>query len=138
MALTVTITQFQGGVNASENEEMRGVANYLIWLCGRYGMDAKAIGGNPGGSVSPVNPGYGALNPLEFTVDDTSPIVTGGNTITLPQFIGYQLLFVRNGLTQVQYNTGTNTYYYWNPITGKFICYGDANEGDEFSLRPYK
>lgn len=136
MSLSVTITQFSGGVTSFDNSDLRGTANYLIWLCGRYGMQVQA--GTGGGSVIPVNPGGGSLEPLEFTVSDTTPIPTGGNSITLPQFIGYQLAFIRGGMDQYSYSDGTNTYYKWNKITGFFQCFGDATEGEQFALVPYK
>lgn len=138
MSLTVTITQFTGGVTEYNNTGLRGTANYLIWLCGSYGMQVQAIGGG-GGSVTPVNPGFITPNPIEFTVSDTTLIPTGGYQVTIPQFIGFQLMFIRNGNTQYQYdNSGQNTYYKWNSVTGLFQCFGDAVEEEQFGLIPYK
>lgn len=137
MTITTTITQFSGGVTALENKSSRGVANYLLWLCGRYGVEAKNlinIGG--GGTVIPVPPPYAPVNPLEFVVSNTSPISTGGNSINIPAYIGYNLVFFRNNIPQSQINSG-GTYFTWNKITGDFSCVGDASVDELFSLNPF-
>lgn len=53
MALTITTTQFAGGVTELTNpDEARGVANYLYWLCGKFALEGQVIiEGDPGGIV---------------------------------------------------------------------------------------
>lgn len=77
MSLTVTITQFSGGVTASENPDLHGIANYLYALCAPYNLEAAIISGaGGGGSISPVNPSS-PPSIVDFYVSDTTPIVTG-------------------------------------------------------------
>ena len=55
MSLSVTVSQFAGGVNGYNNETARGVANYLYWICGKFSLEAQyKIGGAAGGSVLPI------------------------------------------------------------------------------------
>lgn len=57
MPLTVNITQFEGGVTAYNNTTAEGVANYLIWLCGKFGLEAQdAISHTPINSADEVQP----------------------------------------------------------------------------------
>lgn len=61
MALTVTTTQFSGGVSEITNpDEVRGVANYLYWLCGKFALEGQDIveSEEGGGTVitDPSNP----------------------------------------------------------------------------------
>lgn len=43
---------------AQTDASLRSVANYLIWLCGAYGLEAEAISGGAGGGT--VIPGGGS------------------------------------------------------------------------------
>lgn len=113
---------------------LRGTANYLIWLCGKFGMMAKGVSG--GGSVTPLPPVYETPDPLEFVVNDTtSPIISGGSTLVIPEFIGYNLIFTRNNIPQSAINTG-NSWFSWSKLSGTFTCYGAAVDQELFQLNP--
>lgn len=57
MPLTVNITQFEGGVTAYNNDTAEGVSNYLIWLCGKFGLEAQnMITHTPINSADQVQP----------------------------------------------------------------------------------
>jgi hypothetical protein len=114
----------------------RGVANYLYWICGKFALEGQyIITGAGGGTVVPINPGS-TPNPTEFEVTGSSIIPAGDSTVTISTYIGYNLLFVRNGIPQSQIDLG-NSYYNWNKVTGQFICYGPAVEGELFQLYPF-
>lgn len=60
---------FEGGAQTDQN--VRAMANYLVWLCGMYGQQAQAIlSGGGGGSVTPINPGNPSVLPLYLTSAD--------------------------------------------------------------------
>ena len=135
-SLTASTTAFQGGAFEYNNQNLRGVANYLYWICGKFALDGQyIITGAGGGTVVPINPGS-TPNPTEFEVTATSIIPAGDSTITIDAYIGYNLLFVRNGIPQSQIDLG-NSYYNWNKVTGQFTCYGPAVEGELFQLYPF-
>lgn len=136
MSLDVTISQFAGGVTGFSNQSARGVANYLQWLCGKFGLEAQYyIGGAPGGSVAPiyVNP---IPNPIDFTVQISgSFMVDGQSTVIIPSFINYNIIFVRGGIIQPTVNLGSS-YYVWSKASGTFTCAPAAVEGEIFQIIP--
>lgn len=118
---------------------LRQTANYLYWLCGLFQLQAQNIISGPGGgSVVPTPSGGGSPNDLDFIVSASSIIPTGGTSLSIPQFIGYNVDFARNGTTQ--YTTpqpGGAQYYSWNNVTGIFTLLGDspaATEGEAFRI----
>lgn len=114
---------------------LRGTANYAIWLFGIFQLQAQDISGG-GGSVIPVPPSATTPNPISFEVNtSTSPIIVGNDTLSIPSFIGYNLLFNRNNIPQSLTNNG-GSYYQWNKVTGIFKCIGIANELELFDLYP--
>lgn len=121
------------------DDTLRGTANYLIWLCGKFGMKAQAARGSGGSAVIPVPPSALGLYPLEFEVDGSSPIPTGGNSIMLnsggTDFRGYNLIVTRNNISQTQINNG-GSYYTWNRVTGAFGIVGDAAATELLSITP--
>lgn len=123
--------QFEG--NPSDTS-LRGVGNYLIWLCGVYG--AQTVAAQGGGSVIPITPATTPA-PLYFYVSDSTPVKTGESAVSFPGYIGYNLQFDRGNLPQMQASNGFDTYYSWDKNTGIFQCFGAANEGEPFSLIPY-
>jgi len=136
MSLQVTLTQFQGGVTAYENIEAQGVANYLYWLCGQFALEGQyIITGTGGGSVVPINPGA-TPNPLDFEVTPSSFIANGVSSITIPEFIGYNLLFLRNNVPQSTVDLG-GSYFSWNKTNGLFTCSPAATTGELFQLYPF-
>lgn len=134
MSFNLNITQFSGGVDASENTSARGVANYLQWVCGKFGLTAQyVISGAGGGSVIPIL--SGTPNPIEFSVSSTSTISSGNSTAIIPSFRGYNVIFVRGGITQSTVNTGSS-YFVWDKANGVFNCIPAAYEGELFQLYP--
>lgn len=128
---------YDGG--AQSTEDLREVANYLYWICGKFQLEAQNIIYGPGGgTVIPITPGAGIPNPLDFEVTVSSFISAGETTKNIPQFIGYNVDFFRNSLTQ--YTTPTSdgsTYYSWNKVTGDFTLYnGAASVGEFFRISP--
>ena len=121
---------------------LRGVANYLLFLCGRFGVQAQnIISGGGGGSILPPPPLL-APNPISFVVADSgTPIVSGGSALLLngtsgnQDFRGYNLLFNRNNAPQSTTNNGS-TYYTWNKNSGLFTCIGAAVLSELFDLYP--
>lgn len=124
----------------STNEDLDTIGHYLISIC-RHQFRAQAVLAlNNGGTVSPISPSGGPPNRLDFIVDDTTFIPTGGTSVYIPQFIGYNVDFARNGTTQ--YTTiqpGGAQYYSWNIVTGLFTLLGDnpeATAGEAFRIMP--
>ncbi len=114
------------------------IANYVYALCGRYGIKAQAIlDGGGGGSVVPVSP-VTAPNPIEFVVSSSSYIPIGADTKTITSFIGYNLLFVRNNVTQSTVDVGSgSSFYTWSRTTGVLTISPAALDTELFQLIPY-
>jgi hypothetical protein len=99
---------------------MDTACSYLWELMGKYGIQALSYTGG-GGSVAPPTGSVGAPNPYYFIVDaSTSFMINGDTSKILTSFIGYNLLYVRNGITQSTISTEP-TYYSWDKVTGNFI-----------------
>lgn len=112
---------------------LRGTANYLIWLCGIFAQRATGFSG--GGSVIPI-PGRLMPNKIEFNVDGSTPIPTGGTTLTLPlTWAGLGVIFSRGGQPQSSINTEPS-YFSWNPVTRIFACFPAAAATELFSINP--
>lgn len=128
---------YLGGAQTSE--QLRQVANYLYWMCGKFQLEAQnVISGSGGGSVAPSSGGSLTPNPLDFIVGVDSFISTLETTVTISQFTGYNVEFDRNGQPQYTTNPGDgSTYYGWNRVTGVFTLYnGAAQDGERFRLVP--
>ncbi len=117
------------------NTDIAPTAAYLYALCGKYGLYAQAIILNPGttgGTVTTTAP-----SPYQFMVDtSTSFIIDGQSSKTITAFIGYNLIFVRGGITQNTTDDGSGSYYSWTRATGNFVCYPAATEDEIFGLFP--
>lgn len=75
-------------------------------------------------------------NPIEFEVNDSdTPIISGGTSLIIPQFVGYNVTFNRNNLPQTQLNSQP-TYFRWNKVTCLFQCFPAAVKTDLFSINP--
>lgn len=127
---SVEFTNTNDSGNVTDLEQ---TARYLYDLCGKYALEAASLIIDTGLS----NPSTTAPrpDPIEFEVSASTPIATGGSTLTIEEFIGYNLLFARNEHTESQVNRG-GTYFTWNKITGEFVCYGAATLGELFQLYP--
>ena len=106
---------------------------YLYSLCRGYNLQAQQISGTAG-TISPVNPAQ-IPNPYDFEVSGSSLMVNGQSTVTIPAFIGFNVLFVRNGIPQYTVNTG-QSYFSWVKATGVFTIYPAAITGEQFAIYP--
>ncbi len=116
------------------NETLPATSQYLYALCGKYGLEAQHRV-NTGGGVSPISPSAAPAS-ISFIVDGSTTVPTGGTGVTIPSFIGYNLLFNRNHIPQSLVDDG-GTYYSWDKTTGTFGCVGAAVAGELFDLIPY-
>jgi len=111
-------------------------ANYLLSLCRGYNLKAASISGS-GGSVSPIvpvpTPSDDTPAPYQFLVDESSFIINGESSKTITLFIGFQVLFSRNGVPQSTV-TSESSYYTWNRTTGEFFVSPSANTGELFQI----
>lgn len=123
---------YEGG--AQTMETLRGIANYLIWLMGKFGLEASAINGN-GGSVSPVPPGGLVPSRIDFEVSASSYMVTGQSIAVIAAFIGYNLDFIRNGVPQSTLSSQPS-YFSWDKNTGTFNCSPALLETELIALIP--
>lgn len=124
----------------SDNDTLIKTANYL-YAISWHNLRALSIlniaGG--GGTVAPISPvGSDLPNPLDFIVDATStPILVGETTVTLSQFIGYNVEFYRGGQPQYTTNPGDgSTYYSWNRVTGELTIYTAAVLNEPMRIVP--
>jgi hypothetical protein len=93
-------------------------ANYLYALCGKYGILAQGVSGVAGNSV--VSGSVTSPEPYNFIVDGSSFMLNGESSKTITSFIGYNLLYVRNGIPQTTVNT-ESSYFSWDKVTGNFV-----------------
>jgi hypothetical protein len=118
-----------------DDSTIRGVANYLQWMCGKFGLTAQyVINGAGGGSVIPIFPTANP-DPVEFSVSPTSIIPSGGSSASISSFIGFNVIFVRGGITQSTLNTG-GSYFTWNKGTGTITCNPVAYNSELFQIYP--
>mgnify|MGYP001568186028 CR=1 FL=1 len=124
---------YDGG--AQTDADIRQMANYLEWLIGQYGREAQYILTGAGGGA--VIPGGGSVpSQLNFTVAASgTTLIDGQSTVTLTQFIGYNLLVNKNGQSLNQITTAP-VYYTWNNVTGVLTVVPAAFLGDEFQITP--
>ena len=131
---TYTITPFSGGVNEIDLG-VTSTSNYLNALCGKYALEANYLI-SPGGIVSNITTPAIVPTPIEFVVSGSSLIPNGGNSAVVGSFIGFNLLFIRNGISQSTINNGSS-YFSWDKGTGTFVCYGNAVSDELFQLYPF-
>lgn len=126
------------GGGAQTDQSLRQTANYAYWLYGLFQLQAQNIISGPGGgSVAPTPSGGALPNDLDFEVSASSFIATGISSISIPQFVGYDVDFARGGITQntTSLNDGSS-YYAWNRVTGLFSIYPAATAGELFRIMP--
>ena len=124
---------YSGG--ASTNQLLVQVANYGIWLSGKFYLEATQVTGSGGGSVTPVTPGGLTANRIDFIVSPTSSIPTGDSSKVYTQFIGYNIDFVRGGVSQSTISS-EDSYFTFNKSTGELTVVPAAVEGELFSIIP--
>ena len=109
-------------------------SNYLYALCRGYNLQAQQISGT-GGTITPVNPTQ-IPNPYIFEVSASSIVPTGATSATLTAFIGFNVLFVRNGIPQSTLNLNGDSYFSWNKNLGLFTIHPAAVAGEIFQIYP--
>lgn len=109
-------------------------SNYLYALCRGYNLQAQQISGT-GGVISPVNPTQ-IPNPYIFEVSPTSIVPTGATSATLTAFIGFNVLFVRNGIPQSTLNLNGDSYFSWNKNLGLLTIHPAAIQNEVFQIYP--
>jgi len=136
-------------MSSYSTQEVRQMSNYLIWLVGMYGQQAQAIMDNGSGGGTVVPGSTASLAPLDWLVPATglstaaAPLADGESQVFfngengMRDLRGFEMDYFRGG--QPQYTTNPNngaTYYYWNKVSGEFICYGNALEGEQMRISP--
>lgn len=130
----------------NNSENLFAMGNYLLTLMFPYFFAARQASGS-GGSISPISPDVLVPDDIDFIVDGSTIIPTGGTSVYLngtggnPDLRGYNVDFARNGITQ--YTTqqlGGATYYSWNRVTGLFqllpFSGGEALVDESFRIMP--
>lgn len=120
---------------AQTNESLRATANYLIWLCNKWGQAAENITQGAGGGS--VVPGGGSSIPdrIDFIVSASSFLPTGTTATNLLTFVGYGLDFVRGGISQSTVITEPS-YFTYNRLSGGFTCSPALQVGELIALIP--
>ena len=109
-------------------------SNYLIALCGIWGLKAQEIVTSAGtiASISATTP----PTPLQFIVAASgTTFIDGQSSATLTSFIGYNLLFARGGIPQSTVSSEPS-YYSWDKNTGALNISPDAATGELFQIYP--
>ena len=120
------------------DDTLFATSTYLYALCGKYGIQAQYIVGTGGSIAPPISPSVVTPVPIEFLVSASSTMVNGQSTLVIPNYINYNLLFLRNNIPQSSVNLNDGSAYFsWDKITGTFTCYGAAVTGDLFQLYPF-
>ena len=111
------------------------VGQGVLALCGQYIFEAQEATGS-GGSITPITPSN-APDEYDFEVSASSFIADGDSSVTFPpSWEGFNILFVRNNITQSKVNQG-GTYFSWDKTTRTFtLINGNANTGELFQIYP--
>lgn len=123
---------YSGGAQTAA--DLQTVKNYLIWLIGAFGLQASNFTGS-GGSVIPITPTNPTPARIDFVVSGSSLIPSGGSSVLLTNFIGYQLDFVRGGISQSTLNTEPS-YFSFNSSSGAFTAVPALQAGEVIALIP--
>ena len=110
---------------------------FLYTLLGMWGKRAEIVAGGSGGggNISPLTPTSSLPLPLDFEVSGSSVIADGQSSVLLLNYAGYNLDFVRNGMSQNTTNVG-GSYFSWDRTTCIFTCSPAAVSGELFRLTP--
>lgn len=120
------------------DSSLTDTANYLYALCGKYGLQAQVVNQNSGVIASTTTITSALPLPLDFIVSASSTIPTGGASVVIPAFIGYNIEFTRGAMVQYTTNPGDgSTYYNWDRTTGTLtLLNGDAQVDERFRITP--
>lgn len=129
---------YEGGAQTAAS--LRSTANYLYWLCGLFQLQAQnIISGDGGGSVTPTPSGGTLPFPLDFIVAASgTPIVDGETSVTISQFVGYNIdLYIDNFVLYTTDPGDGSTYYSWNRTTGELVIIdGVPYTGQRIRIQP--
>jgi hypothetical protein len=80
--LISTVLDWGNSGGAQTDQDLRSMANYLVWLCGMYGQQANAIidGSSGGGTVIPAPSSSTQLFPIYITNADFTTATFYPNT----------------------------------------------------------
>lgn len=132
----VTSALSWGNDGGQDAEDLRGLANYAYWVYGKYGLQAQYIIGvsSGGGTVVPGTITH-AANRQDFIVSASSYLVTGATSATLTDMIGFNIDFVRGGISQSTVTT-ESSYFTYNRTSGAFTCSPALSVGELISIIP--
>lgn len=106
IAMFTDILDWQNQTSPNDTT-LRGTANYLIWLCGMFGMQAQS-GSGGGSSVSPVSPTTNTFPLYIFSQDFESDGVSYNN----PNIVGLQLAIFPDQYSNNFLLAGANSFSY--------------------------
>ena len=116
----------------STDDTLPLTARFLYALCGKYGLQASVVM-QTSGTVSPVTPNVPTV-PYQFNVAASGNLINEGeSSVIISAFIGFNLLFVRNGIPQTTLTT-ESSYYSWNKDTGLFTITPSAILSELFQI----
>jgi len=116
----------------STDDTLPLTARFLYALCGKYGLQASVVM-QTSGTVSPVTPNVPTV-PYQFNVAASGNLINEGeSSVIITSFIGFNLLFVRNGIPQTTLTT-ESSYYSWNKDTGLFTITPGAILSELFQI----
>lgn len=109
MPIQASVNQFSGGVTAFTNEGAHGVADYLYWMCGKFGLEAQQILNiqTPGGTVMAGTIGTSPSFPILATAVDFEP---DGVTYLNPALVGVNLMIYISNYNASWYNEGSGAF----------------------------
>lgn len=148
IAMVTDALEWSSDGGAQTDAEEREIANYLIWLIGKYGMQAQVTLGDTSGGGSLTPGGSTTLaSPIDWEVGATAsgvaPLANNESSVTLdgtggmPDLRGYNIEFTR--ASQVQNTTtASGIYYTWNRTTGLFTCTPAVVTGEVLRILPTK
>lgn len=128
-----TTLQFQYDNDPSDSQGyLYGMSQYVLALIGGEYLFAAQDATGGGSSTTPTVPTSTPI-PIEFVVTGVSYIIDGQSSKIITSFVGFNLIFIRNNITQSTVDTGTS-YYSWDSTNGLFTCYGAATATELFQL----
>lgn len=106
--------------------------NYVYALLFPYLFAAQEATGGGGQVVNPTT--SGAPDQLNFTVAASgTTLIDGQSSVTLSDFIGFNLIVNKNGTALTQISTAP-VYYTWDENSGSLTVVPAAFLGDEFQI----
>lgn len=126
--------QYQYEQNPSDTS-LVATTNYLYGMC-LLNLQALAVTGVGGIVAAVVGGNY--PSPYQFTVAASgSYMIDGQSSQTITSFIGYNLMFIRNNITQTTIDAGGgSSYYSWSKNTGGFVAVPALVTGEIIQLFP--